>query len=120
MTQSVVRSRQFELSGIFWYMYNGNRSKERAGGIGYSSSSSRLSILVGVPSWRRLWPGQSLTQNTRLTGTAFGVRSPPMRAHLQQERPDVVRCDVLNLLNSLQFQVVPKPPQFIPVVLHCP
>jgi hypothetical protein len=73
MIQSMVRSSRFDPYSI--PVYNGNRPKGKARGIGYSSGSSRLSIPVGVPSWRQwLWPGQSLTQNTRQTGTTFGVR----------------------------------------------
>lgn len=72
MTQALVRPSQLDPCGIA--VYNGNRPKGKARGIGYSSGSSRLSIPVGVLSWRqRLWPDQSLTLNTLPTGTTFGV-----------------------------------------------
>jgi hypothetical protein len=73
MTQILARSSRLDSDGRFGY--NGNRPKRKARGIGHPTGSSRLSLLVGVSSWRQwLWPGQSLTQNTRPTGTTFGVR----------------------------------------------
>ena len=102
MIQALVRSSQLDPYGI--PVYNGNRPKGKARGIGYSSGSSRLSIPVGVPSWRQwLWPGQSLTQNTRPTGTTFGVR--PKRWN------PVKRCLILvvALLSLLACGAPPAP-----------
>jgi hypothetical protein len=87
MTQLIVRSRQFDPFGIL--VYKSNRPKGKARGIGYSSGSSRLSIQASMPSWRQpLWPGQSLTQNTRQTGTTFGVRPQTRRVRYE----DVLNC----------------------------
>jgi hypothetical protein len=72
MTQSRVCASQLDLCGVS--VYNANRPQGQARGIGCPTGSSRLSALMDVLSWRqRLWSGQSLTQNTRQTGTTFGV-----------------------------------------------